>query len=133
VLAWLHEGGQGTAEEIAKAIKIRKEDALTTLTILEEEGKIVSEMRSPRGKGRPKRVYFGSRKNGNENPPLLEPAKIAGQSASIFVPPAPNGVGTKITPREHAIDGALSDSLHFRSPIPLLSDASGNEMWEEDL
>ena len=109
ILTWLKEGQEGTADQVARAVKIRKEDALSALTSLEEEGKVSSEMPQRDGKGRPKRVYSSAPKtgnenpkerDGNENPPPLESAKIKGQSEDIFVPPAWNQAGTKIDPME---------------------------------
>jgi hypothetical protein len=134
VLTWLKEEGEGTAQEIAKAAKIRREDALTALSALEEQGKLSSEMRQSGGKGRPKRVYFISRdgnknpkeKDGNKNPTPLEPAKIKGQSDSIFVPSASNLAGTKIDHTKPTIDGLFSESKDFCSQNPFLREEDGN-------
>lgn len=137
VLIWLRAGGAGTAEEIAKAVRIRKEDALSALTGLEEEGQVTSDMPPTGKKGRPKRVYFiptdgnenPKEKDGNENPPPLEPARIKGQSDGIFVPPAENQAGTKINPAKLTTDTGFSESKHFRSQNLFSREEDGNNSF----
>lgn len=94
IWTWLIEGGEGTAQEVARALKLRREDALSALVVLEEEGKVCSDMR-PSGGGRHRRVYalapgalplslvIGNDpkdpkrgKNGNKSLDALKPAKI---------------------------------------------------------
>lgn len=135
VLTWLKEGGEGTAQEIAKGVRIRREDALAALSVLEEQGLTVSDMRQSGGKGRPKRVYSvptpgnGAKKegDGNKNAPPLEPTILAGQSDSIFVPPAWNQAGTKVDPTKATIDGPLSDSEVFLFPNSSFLGKNGND------
>lgn len=137
VLTWLKEGGEGMAQEIAKAVKVRKEDALSALANLEEAGQVSSDLRQSGGKGRPKRVYFiptdgnenPKEKDGNENPPPLEPARIKGQSDGIFVPPAENQAETKINPAKPTTDAGFSESKHFRSQNLFSREEDGNDSF----
>jgi DNA-binding transcriptional ArsR family regulator len=124
VLHWLGGGGEGTVQEVAKAIKLRREDVLSALAALEEEGQVVSEQRSPvgGGRGRYKRVYFIPAGNkipkervGNKIPEALEPAQNAAQRDSIFVPPAWNLAGTKIDTPKPASNAGCSDGQEFCS------------------
>jgi hypothetical protein len=139
VLTWLKEGGEDTAQEVAKAAKIRREDALAALSALEEQGQVDSDMCQTGGKGRPKRVYFipgpGNKNtkesDGNKNPDPPEPAKIKGQSDGIFVPPASNLAGTKIDLTKPTTDGLFGEREDFCSQNPFLREEDGNDSFSD--
>jgi hypothetical protein len=134
VLNWLGGGGEGTAQEVAKAARLRREDVLSALAALEEDGKVVSELRSPAGggRGRHKRVYFIPVGNkipkeevGNKIPDARKPAQNAAQRDSIFVPPAWNLAGTKIDTPKPASNAGCSNGQEFCS--------RNSSSWEEEV
>lgn len=135
VLTWLTEGNEGTAEEIAKGVKIRKEDALAALSELVENGQAESELMprtdGKKGKGRlvyrlmpnvPEAGNISSKgKNGNNRFGSLEPAKIATHIGIPIVPPALNQAGTIGQSENPIIDGAFCEEQTYCSQTPLFS------------
>jgi hypothetical protein len=144
VLAWLKEGG-GTAPEIAKAVGIRKEDALTALTELVENNRATQELmpRADGKKGKGRLVYrlkpnnpvpgndSPKGKNGNNRSEFLEPAPNVAQSSIPIVPPALNQAGTIGQTENPTNTKGFCEHQSYRSQNPLSREDAGNNRSEE--
>ncbi|MBI3247313.1 MAG: AAA family ATPase [Deltaproteobacteria bacterium] len=142
VLTCLRDGS-GTSQDIGKRARIRKEDALTVLTELIEEGSAESELipRTDGKKGKGRLVYrlkanvltngtiSPKEQNGNNRSETLEPAKINAQVRLPIVPPlilAAGTIGLEENPLKNE-DSERNLTYCSRNPLP------GEELDFEEL
>ena len=143
ILMWLKDGGEGTAQEIAKAAKIRKEDTLSALTALMEDGLVESELqpRSDGKKGKGRLVYRLRANNpdsgnnspkgthGNDRSGSQKPAPNMAQNDIPTVPPAENLAGTIGQAQKSTIDGLYSADQTYCSQNHSPKEKNGNNSF----